>query len=115
MRVAVARRTGQVVEMVLRLPGRHRLLRILMTLRAEDRLMRSREWKARILMACKSESGRLETVHRVTALATIPVASTGKLALVHILVAGGAGRIVPTHNPGIAATMFRMAVFASSP
>jgi hypothetical protein len=65
-------------------------------------------------MSHKRESGRHETVHRVTALAAIPVASALKLPLMDILVTRGAWRIVPMNNVEIAAIMFGMAVFTAS-
>ena len=52
-----------------------------MTLAAEDRPMSARKREARLPMSRKREGGRHKTVHRVTALAAIPVTSVLKLPL----------------------------------
>ena len=86
-----------------------------MALAAEDRPMSARKREARLPMSHKREGGWRKTVHRMTALAAIPVASARKLPLMHILVTRGALRIVPMNNVVVAALMFGMAVFAASP
>jgi hypothetical protein len=115
MRVTMARGTGPVIEAKLRWRGRKLLRWTPMTLAAEDRPMSARKREARLPMSHKREGGWRKTVHRMTALAAIPVASALKLSLMYILVTSGAWRIVPMNNVEIAAIMFGMAVFTASP
>ena len=115
MLVTMARSTGPVVEAKLRWLGRRLLRWTLMTLAAEDRPMSPRKGETRLPMPHKREGGRRKTVHRVTVLAAIPIASARKLPLMHILVTGGALGIVPMNNVEIAAFMFGMAMFTAPP
>ena len=115
MRVAMARSTGPVVEAKLRWLGSKFLRWTPMTLAAEDRSMSARKREERLPMSHKREGGRCKAVHRMTALAAIPVATALKLPLMYILVTGGALRIVPMNNVEVAAFMFGMAVFTASP